>query len=61
MLKKVQKILSKKKRTPIVCLTSYSKAFAQVIDKYCDIILVGDSVANVLYGMKDTKNIGIQH
>ncbi len=57
MLKKVQKILSKKKRTPIVCLTSYSKAFAQVIDKYCDIILVGDSVANVLYGMKDTKNM----
>ena len=57
MLKKVKKILSKKKRRPIVCLTSYSKTFAQVIDKYCDIILVGDSLANVLYGMKNTKNI----
>ncbi len=57
MLKKVKKILLKKKRTPVVCLTSYSKAFAQIIDKYCDIILVGDSLAHVLYGMKNTKNM----
>ena len=40
-----------------MCLTSYSKAFAQIIDKYCDIILVGDFLAHVLYGMKNTKNM----
>ena len=26
------------------------KNIAKILDKYCDIILVGDSMANVLYG-----------
>lgn len=32
---------------------------ASIIDDYCDLILVGDSVANVIYGMKNTHNINI--
>ena len=57
MSKKIKKILLKKKKSKIVSLTAYSKNFAQILDKYCDIILVGDSMANVLYGMKNTHKI----
>ena len=55
----IKKILNKKNKTPITCLTAYSKAIAQIADKYCDIILVGDSLGMVLYGMKSTKEIKI--
>ena len=41
-------------------MTAYSKAIAQIADKYCDIILVGDSLSMVLYGMKSTRNIKIE-
>ena len=57
MSKKIIKIVRKKNKTKIVCLTSYSKSIAKILDKYCDIILVGDSMANVLYGLKDTHSI----
>ena len=57
---KIKKIQKKKNKTPIVCLTAYSKAIAQIADKYCDIILVGDSLSMVLYGMKTTRNIKIE-
>ena len=53
------KILKKKNKAPITCLTAYSKTIAQIADKYCDIILVGDSLAMVLYGMKTTRDIKI--
>jgi len=53
----IEKILKKKNKTPIVCLTAYSKAIAQIADRYCDIILVGDSLGMVLYGMKTTRKI----
>ena len=56
----IEKILKKKNKTPIVCLTAYSKAIAQIADRYCDIILVGDSLGMVLYGMKTTRNITIE-
>ena len=55
-----KKIKKKKNKTPIICLTAYSKAIAQIADKYCDIILVGDSLGMVLYGMKTTRNIKIE-
>ena len=56
----IKKIKKKKNKTPIICLTAYSKAIAQIADKYCDIILVGDSLGMVLYGMKTTRNIKIE-
>tara|TARA_B100000427_G_C15504230_1_gene593235 strand:+ start:1480 stop:2262 length:783 start_codon:yes stop_codon:yes gene_type:complete len=52
---KIKNILKKKGKTPIVCLTAYSKSVAEILDKYCDIILVGDSVGMSLYGMESTK------
>ena len=55
----IKSILKKKNKIPITCLTAYSKVIAQIADKYCDIILVGDSLAMVLYGMKTTRDIKI--
>ena len=56
----IKKILKKKNKTPITCLTAYSKPIAQIADKYCDIILVGDSLGMVLYGMKTTREVKIE-
>tara|TARA_B110000438_G_C15745888_1_gene620722 strand:+ start:159 stop:938 length:780 start_codon:yes stop_codon:yes gene_type:complete len=53
----IKKILNKKNKAPITCLSVYSKTLAQIADKYCDIILVGDSLGMVLYGMKTTKSV----
>ena len=56
----IEKILNKKNKSPITCLTAYSKVTAQIADKYCDIILVGDSLGMVLYGMRSTKEVKIE-
>mgnify|MGYP001426620041 FL=1 len=56
----IKKILQKKNDTPITCLTAYSKNIAKIADKYCDIILVGDSLGMVLYGMKTTRDVKIE-
>ena len=61
MSKKIRNILKKKNKSKIVSLTAYSKNVAKILDKYCDIILVGDSMANVLYGMKNTHSINLDH
>ena len=57
MNNKIKKILSKKKKSKIICLTSYSKNFAQIADKYADIILVGDSLGSVLYNYASTRKV----
>ena len=56
----IKKILKRKNKLPIVCLTAYSKNVAKIADKYCDIILVGDSLGMVLYGMKTTREVKIE-
>ena len=56
----IKKILKRKSKLPIVCLTAYSKNVAKIVDKYCDIILVGDSLGMVLYGMKTTREVKIE-
>ncbi len=58
---KIKKIFKKKNKSKIVSLTAYSKNIAEILDKYCDIVLVGDSMANVLYGHKDTHKISLQN
>ncbi len=59
MKKKIKKILLKKNKKKLVCLTAYSKSIAKILDNYCDIVLVGDSMANVLYGHKNTHKINL--
>ncbi len=61
MLNKIKKIILKKNKSKIVCLTAYSKNFTKILDKHCDIILVGDSMANVLYNMKNTHSIKLDN
>ena len=56
----IKKILKKKGKVPITCLTAYSKPMAEIIDQYCDIILIGDSVGMALYGMKTTREVKIE-
>ena len=61
MKEKIKKIILKKNKTKIVCLTAYSKNTAKILDKYVDIVLVGDSMANVLYGHKNTHKISLDN
>ena len=56
----IKQILNQKGKGPLICLTAYSKKIAQIADKYCDIILVGDSLGMVLYGAKSTRDIKIE-
>ena len=57
---KIETIIRKKGRVPITCLTAYSSSISKILDKYCDIILVGDSLGMTLYGMKDTKKVSLE-
>ena len=56
-MKKINKIIKKKNNTKIICLTAYSKNIATILDKHCDLILVGDSLGSVLYNYKSTKEV----
>ena len=60
MISKISKIKSLKRRSKIVCLTAYSKNIAQTIDKYTDIILVGDSLGSTLYNFKSTRSVTLE-
>ena len=39
---------------PLVMLTAYTARQAQLLDAHCDILLVGDSLAQVIYGLPST-------
>lgn len=41
----------------LVSLTAYSAPMANMLDPYVDIILVGDSMGMVMYGMENTLNV----
>jgi len=56
---KIKKILKKKSKAKIICLTSYSKNISEILDKYTDIILVGDSLGSVLYSFDTTKKVNL--
>ena len=60
MSKKIQKIIDKKNKSKIVCLTAYSKNIAEILDKHCDLVLVGDSLGSVLYNYKSTKEVTLE-
>ena len=48
---------SKNPQHPLVCLTAYSTPMAKLLDPHCDLLLVGDSVGMVLYGMDTTLGV----
>jgi 3-methyl-2-oxobutanoate hydroxymethyltransferase len=47
-------IAARKGGEPIVCLTSYHAHTARIIDRHCDVILVGDSLGMVMHGLETT-------
>ena len=57
MQKKILDLIKKKNKSKIISLTAYSKNIASIIDKYCDLILVGDSLGSVLYNFSSTKKV----
>jgi len=58
---KITEILKKSERSErITMLTAYDFSFASVIDSCgIDIVLVGDSLANVVLGLPSTKDVGM--
>ncbi len=55
-----QQIQLKKKSEKIVCLTAYTYPIAKILDEICDIILVGDSLGMVIYGLEDTVDVTLE-
>ncbi len=44
---------------PLVCLTAYTAPMARFLDPHTDLLLVGDSLGMVLYGMDTTLDVSV--
>jgi 3-methyl-2-oxobutanoate hydroxymethyltransferase len=53
-------IRARKNGEPIVMLTSYHAHTAALVDRYCDVILVGDSLGNVMHGFETTLPVTME-
>jgi 3-methyl-2-oxobutanoate hydroxymethyltransferase len=53
-------IRARKGGEPIVSLTSYHAHTARLVDKYCDVILVGDSLGMVMHGLETTIPVTLE-
>ncbi len=53
-------IRARKGGDPIVMLTSYHAHTAALVDRYCDVILVGDSLGNVMHGFETTVPVTLE-
>ena len=53
-------IRDRKAGDKIVVLTAYHTYTARIVDDYCDVILVGDSLGNVLYGFDTTLPVTLE-
>lgn len=59
MNNKIINFIKKKNKIKLVVLTAYSKNIASIIDKYCDLVLVGDSLGFVLYNYTSTQKVSL--
>ena len=57
---KIINFIRAKNKRKLITLTAYSKNIAAIIDKHCDLVLVGDSLGSVLYNYKSTKQVSLQ-
>lgn len=55
----VPQIRARKGGEPIACLTAYTAPVAQHLDPHLDVLLVGDSLAMVVYGMDSTVGVTV--
>jgi 3-methyl-2-oxobutanoate hydroxymethyltransferase len=46
--------VDRKTAEPVVMLTAYTVRMAQILDPHCDVLLVGDSLGQVIYGLPST-------
>ena len=53
-------ILARKGGEPIVSLTAYTMRMAQLLDPWCDFLLVGDSLGQVIYGLPSTIPVSLE-
>jgi 3-methyl-2-oxobutanoate hydroxymethyltransferase len=51
--------LRRMKGTPQVWLTAYTTPMAKLLDPHCDVLLVGDSLGMVLYGLPSTLGVSL--
>lgn len=56
----VTDIRAKKGGEPVVCLTAYTSLVGQLLDDNVDLLLVGDSLGMVLYGLEDTLGVSLE-
>ena len=56
----VPKLQAMKSGEPIVMLTAYTARMAQLLDPHCDILLVGDSLGQVIYGLPSTVPVTME-
>ena len=45
---------------PIVMLTAYTARQAQLLDAHCDVLLIGDSLGQVIYGLPSTVPVTLE-
>jgi 3-methyl-2-oxobutanoate hydroxymethyltransferase len=56
----VPKLAAMKGGEPIVMLTAYTARMAQLLDPHCDLLLVGDSLGQVIYGLPSTVPVTLE-
>lgn len=56
----VPQFAARKGGEPLVCMTAYYTRMAELLDETCDLLLVGDSLGMVLYGMDSTLGVDLE-
>lgn len=56
----VEDVRSMKGRMPVTALTAYTYPVATQVNRYADVVLVGDSLGMVLYGMPSTVPVTLE-
>ncbi|WP_157215808.1 3-methyl-2-oxobutanoate hydroxymethyltransferase [Flavisphingomonas formosensis] len=55
----VPAIQKRKGGEPLVMLTAYTARMAQLLDPHCDLLLVGDSLGQVIYGLPSSVPVSL--
>ena len=57
---RARKVEAASTEQPIVMLTAYTMRMAQLLDPHCDMLLVGDSLGQVIYGLPSTIPVTLE-
>jgi len=56
----VPQLRARKGQEPIVCLTAYTTPVARLLDPHVDLLMVGDSLGMVVYGLDSTLGVTVE-